>query len=96
MPSLTPDQQALFVKAYLQESSKRGLTHEGRVDELLTFIFAPRATQLTQLRNVLQRFRNSVNDQQATFDAAKTTELANLNALGTDLDALITTLPTIT
>jgi hypothetical protein len=96
MPSLTPDQQALLVKAYLQDASKRGLDAYGQVDELLSFIFAPRATQLTQLRNLVQRVRNSVSDQQVVFDAAKTTELTALNSLGTNLDDLITTLPTIT
>jgi hypothetical protein len=96
MPSLTPDQQALLVKAYLQDSSRRGLDPDARVEELLTFIFAPRATQLTQLRNLVQRIRNSVSDQQAAFDAAKTTELAGLNTFGTNLDDLITTIPTIT
>jgi hypothetical protein len=96
MPSLTQIQQTRLVAAYMQDSTNRGLDDKARIGELLNFIFSPRATQLTQLQNLVQRVRNLVSDQQAAFDAAKAAELAGLSTVGTNLDDLITTLPTIT
>lgn len=96
MASLTPIQQQRLANAYLTDASRRQLDDRAMVRELLTFIFADRATQLTQLQNLVARVRSGVADQQANFDTTKAAELAALDQVGTALDDLSTTLPTIT
>jgi hypothetical protein len=96
MPSLTQIQQTRLMAAYIQDATNRGIDDKGMIRELLNFIFSDRATQKTQLQNLVQRVRNIVSDQQAAFDAAKTAEFAGLNTVGTNLDDLLTTIPTIT
>jgi hypothetical protein len=96
MPSLTAIQQQRLIAVYFQDATNRGLDDKAQIRELLGFIFSPRATQLTQLQNLVARVRTTVSDQQAAFDAAKAAELAGLNTVGTNLDDLSTTIPTIT
>ena len=96
MAALTQIQQTRLAAAYVQDATNRGLDDKAMVRELLSFVFAPRTVQLTQLQNLVTRVRSIVSDQQAAFDAAKAAELAGLNTVGTNLDDLSTTLPTIT
>lgn len=96
MPSLTPVQQNRLAMAYVQDAQTRGLDDKQQVRELLQFIFLPRAQQLNQLQNLVARVRGNVSDLQANFDTAKASELAGINQVGSNLDDLSATIPTIT
>jgi chorismate mutase len=96
MASLTQIQQARLTATYIQDATNRGLDDKAQIRELLNFIFSDRATQKTQLANLVSRVRSLVSDQQAAFDATKAAELSGLNTVGTNLDDLSTTIPTLT
>jgi len=96
MPSLTPVQQNRLAMAYAQDAQTRGLDDKAQVRELLQFIFLPRPQQLTQLQNLVSRVRSGVSDLQANFDTNKASELAGINQVGSNLDDLSATIPTIT
>lgn len=96
MPSLTAVQANRLKQAYIQDASTRGLDDKGMVNELLTFIFLPRPTQITQLQGVITRVRQNVSDLQGAFDVQKAAELAGINTVGANLDDLSATIPTIT
>lgn len=96
MAALTPIQQQRLGQAYLSDAQARGLDERAMIRELLQFIFADRPTQLQQLQNLVARVRATITTQQGNFDTNKAAELAGLNQVGTNLDDLSTTLPTIT
>jgi hypothetical protein len=96
MAQLTQIQQTRLANAYVQDATNRGLGDKQMIAELLSFIFATRPIQVNQLQNLVQRVRDGITQQQAAFDAQKAIELTGLNQVGTVLDDLLVTIPTIT
>lgn len=92
---VTQAQKDVMIACYFSDADARSKGPQDQVVELLNFIFLGRAAQKTQLTTVLQRCRDRLTAQQATYDAGAAAGRTSLDAAGTATDGALSAVPSL-